>query len=234
MDNVPGPSPDPTIFSSSPRTTVPGPTLSSTPPPPPQTSPPEPPLPRPPASHLGKIFFLAGVLVVLLLAAMVAWLVWRNSQVGVEPGAKPPPAITPALPRERVATDSSEASPAVVPKVFRHKVCLGSACSAVDCSPPSVPCANSCSANSDCSSSASLSSGSGPATPTATLKFHQECRNNTCVKVSGPGQNTCTSDVSCQPAAVLPPVPESGNPALTIAGLVLGVGALVLGLLLVF
>lgn len=226
MDNAPGPSPDPAIFSSSPRTTVPGPTLSSTPPPPPQTSPPEP-TPRSPASHLGKIFFLAGVLVVLLLAAVFFFLVLRNMSTS------PPPVTAPALPK-RTATTSSESSPAAQPKIFRHKVCLGSACSAVDCSPPSVPCANSCSANSDCSSSASLLSGSGPATPAATAKFHQECRNNTCVKVSGPGKDTCTSDVSCQPAAALPPVPESGNPALTIAGLVLGVGALVLGLLLVF
>lgn len=105
-------------------------------------------------------------------------------------------------------------------KIYQHKVCLGSACTTVSCSPPTTQCADSCSTNADCSPSA-------PQT-------HKECRNNACVTVSGAGTDTCTSDVSCQPKATPPPIPKSGNTALTIGGLVLGIGAVAVGLLFLF
>ena len=44
---------------------------------------------------------------------------------------------------------------------------------------------------------------------------HKECQGQACVTVAGVGTDTCTSDVSCRPAATPPPIPESGNPLLT-------------------
>lgn len=103
---------------------------------------------------------------------------------------------------------------------YKHNVCLGATCSSVECSPATAPCADSCFANADC--------GTAIVTPTA----HKECRNNACVVVAGAGANTCTSDVSCQPKAVAPPIPPSGSTEITIGSIILGAGALVLGLLL--
>lgn len=110
---------------------------------------------------------------------------------------------------------------------FQHKVCLGSACSVVDCSPPTVACADSCTSDASCVSVPPPP----PATPTATAT-HRECRNRACIVVVGAGTDTCNSDVSCQPKAVPPPIPKSGNTAVTVGAIVLGVGAVVAGLLL--
>ena len=128
------------------------------------------------------------------------------------------PATTPCPGLSNCTSDADCAA-----KTYQHKVCLGSACASVDCSPSSAPCADSCTTASDCATG----SVPPPAPPT-----HKECRNKSCVTVTGAGSDSCTSDVSCQPAATPPPIPKSGNTALTIAGLVLGVGALALGLLL--
>lgn len=108
---------------------------------------------------------------------------------------------------------------------FQHKVCLGNACSVVDCSPPTTQCADSCTSNANCQPS----SPPPPATPSAT---HRICQNQACVVVAGVGNDTCTSDVSCRPAAVPPPIPRSGNAAVTIGIIGLGLGALTIGLLL--
>lgn len=101
---------------------------------------------------------------------------------------------------------------------YKHSVCLGTACTSVDCSPSTQPCDSICKNNVDCG-----------ATVTQT---HKDCRNNACVVVTGAGADGCTSDVSCRPAAAPPPIPPSGNTSATITGLVLGVGALLVGLLL--
>ncbi|MBI4099866.1 PKD domain-containing protein [Candidatus Microgenomates bacterium] len=108
---------------------------------------------------------------------------------------------------------------------FKHNVCLGETCTSVDCSPPTVQCGSTCTSDANC-----IPRTPPPvATPSAT---HRECQNQACVLVAGTGTSTCTSDVSCRPAAVAPPIPRSGNTLLTIAGVVLGVGAVMVGLLL--
>ncbi len=91
----------------------------------------------------------------------------------------------------------------------------------MDCAPPTVPCTDSCATDVVCGTVTSQ-----PAT-------HKECRNRACVVVNGAGKDTCTSDVSCQPKAVAPPIPQAGNTFLTIAGIVLGLGVLGLGFLFV-
>lgn len=108
---------------------------------------------------------------------------------------------------------------------YKHKVCLGVSCSVVDCSPPTVACGDLCSSDASCQSA----SPSGTTSPTT----HRECRNSACVVVSGAGRDTCTSDVSCMSKAELPPIPASGNTMLTVGGLLLGVGVIVVGLLLI-
>lgn len=100
---------------------------------------------------------------------------------------------------------------------YKHNVCLGTACSLVECSPATAPCDSTCKNNTDC----------GAVTPT-----HKECRNNACTVVNGTGADSCTSDVSCQPQAVAPPIPKSGSTEITIGGIALGIGAILVGLLL--
>lgn len=109
---------------------------------------------------------------------------------------------------------------------FQHKVCLGNSCSSVDCSPPTTQCADSCSTDANC-----VTTFVPPATPSPT-PTHRECRNRACVVVTGAGTDTCSSDVSCQPVAVAPPIPRSGNTAATVGAIVLGIGALAVGLLI--
>lgn len=55
---------------------------------------------------------------------------------------------------------------------------------------------------------------------------HKACQNNACVEIQGSGSDSCTSDASCQPAAVPPPIPESGNTTMTLVGIVTGLAAL--------
>ncbi len=106
-----------------------------------------------------------------------------------------------------------------VPQTFQHKVCLGSACTSVDCSPNTASCASSCSDDSECGG-----------TSTAT---HHECnQNNSCVVVTGAGTDQCTSDASCAPAATPPAIPKSGNTMFTLGGAILGIGAILAGILL--
>lgn len=100
---------------------------------------------------------------------------------------------------------------------YKHAVCLGQSCKSVDCSPPTQPCDSLCKNNVDC----------GYVPPT-----HKECRNRACVVVTGAGVDKCTSDVTCQPPAALPTIPRSGNAAATIGAIVLGVGAVIAGLLI--
>ncbi len=116
---------------------------------------------------------------------------------------------------------------------YQHKVCLGSSCSSVDCSPPTTRCSNSCNTSADCVSAPPVVVTPPPVTPPPVAQAtHRECRNRACVVVTGAGTDSCTSDVSCQPAAAPPPIPRSGNTAATIGGIVLGVGAVVVGLLI--
>lgn len=115
-------------------------------------------------------------------------------------------------------TDTCTADVSCQQTTYQHKVCLGNACSSVQCSPATSPCADSCSTNADCGMTVSTS--------------HRECRNNACVVVTGAGADTCTSDVSCQPQAVAPPIPPSGSVEITIGSIILGAGALIVGLLL--
>ncbi len=124
------------------------------------------------------------------------------------PPAPPPPAPTPPP-----------------PATYQHKVCQNNACVSVLCSPSTSPCANECASNTDCQAVVVPP----PSTPT-----HKECRNNACVAVPGAGSDQCTSVVSCRPASTTPPIPPSGNAVLTIGGILLGVGALIAGLILAF
>lgn len=110
---------------------------------------------------------------------------------------------------------------------YQHRVCLGSSCSLVDCSPPTTQCVDSCTSNASCVPTVYV-------TPPLVTATHKECRNLSCITVTGTGQNTCSSDVSCQPIAAAPPVPKSGNTVATLGIIVLGVGALVVGLLVLF
>jgi hypothetical protein len=113
------------------------------------------------------------------------------------------------------------------PTTYQHKVCLGNSCSSVQCSPATSPCADTCSTNADCGTTTTTVTPTPPAPST-----HRECRNNACVSISGAGTDTCTSDVSCQPVAVAPPIPKSGSTEITIGSIILGAGAIIVGLLL--
>ena len=95
-----------------------------------------------------------------------------------------------------------------------HKECQNEACKTV-----SGPGQTTCSTDTDCQ------------TVTTT---HRECQNNACVAVTGAGSDQCTSDAACQPAATPPPIPESGNIAVTLGAIVLGLGALLTGAFLLF
>jgi len=91
-----------------------------------------------------------------------------------------------------------------------HKVCSNSACTTINGGG-----ANLCNLDSDCTS-----------------KSHKECRNNACIAIAGTGTNQCTSDASCQPAAVAPPIPQSGSSLPTILTVGTGTILTILGLLL--
>lgn len=135
------------------------------------------------------------------------------------------------------------------PPTFNHKVCnSNNACVTVPCSPTTVDCSSStdCKSNADCQTTTYKFNTCennacvrkvcpDPKTPCekdtdcksdndckTTTVTHKECQNNACVTVSGAGSDTCTSDASCQPAATPPPVPESGNTALTLGALLIG------------
>lgn len=94
-----------------------------------------------------------------------------------------------------------------------HKECRNNACVAV-----SGAGSDGCNMDSDC---------------VAAPVTHKTCQNNSCVTVSGAGTDSCMSDASCRPAATPPPIPKSGNELFTIAGLILGAGSLLVGLLLI-
>lgn len=101
---------------------------------------------------------------------------------------------------------------------YRFNTCENESCLSKECPDPSQPCAKDtdCSNDNDCKS-----------TPT-----HKVCQSNSCVTVDGSGSDSCTSDASCQPAATPPPVPESGNTALTIAAIAAGFIAILGGIFL--
>ena len=113
-------------------------------------------------------------------------------------------------------------------QTYQHKVCLGASCSLVQCSPSTSACADTCSSDAMCVTAPP------PPPPPSSPQTHRACQNNTCATVSGAGADTCTSDVSCQPKAVAPPIPRSGSTEITIASILLGAGALFVGLLLAF
>ncbi len=142
--------------------------------------------------------------------------------VGGAPACKEEDCVPSNTPCSGLSTCSSDTD--CQPK-YKHKVCLNQTCSVVDCSPPTVQCADSCTSDTSCLPVTPLPA----ATPSAT---HRECRNQACVLVAGAGTSTCTSDVSCRPIATPPPIPRSGNVLLTIGGVILGLGAVVVGLLL--
>ncbi|MBI3559416.1 hypothetical protein HY085_03390 [Candidatus Gottesmanbacteria bacterium] len=164
-----------------------------------------------PSSGSHKMFFLLGFIFILILALGAGAVYFFFLKPAVTPKI-----IVPSKPAPVVET--TPATTSAVPATYFHKVCLGSACKVVDCAPPTVPCTDSCATDAACG---------------ATVSTHKECRNRACVIVNGAGKDTCTSDVSCQPKAVAPPIPQAGNVLLTIGGLVLGVGVMALGLLFV-
>lgn len=164
-----------------------------------------------PASGGHKVFFLFGFIFILILALTGAAVYYFFFKPAVTPKTIP---VSP----KPVPVVEIPATTSAVPATYFHKVCLGSACKVVDCAPPTVPCTDSCATDAACG---------------ATILTHKECRNKACVLVNGQGKDTCTSDVSCQPKAVAPPIPQAGNTFLTIAGIVLGLGVLGLGLLFV-
>lgn len=110
------------------------------------------------------------------------------------------------------------------------------------CPAPSATCNSACTDSSQCPSNLACSNGfcRNPSCttqtdcvcpPPAAPQTHKACQNNACVTVSGAGPDTCTSDVSCRPKAVAPPIPESGIELPTILGIVGGTGLLLIGLL---
>lgn len=163
-----------------------------------------------PASGGHKMFFVLGFVFILILVLIGSAVYYFFFKPAVTP--KPIPVPTPVVEVIPPATTSA------VPATYFHKVCLGSACKTVDCAPPTVPCTDSCATDAACGN---------------VTVSHKECRNKACVTVNGAGKDACTSDVSCQPKAVAPPIPQAGNPFLTIAGIVLGLGVLGLGFLFV-
>lgn len=109
--------------------------------------------------------------------------------------------------------------------------------------PATLVCNSDCTDSSQCPSSMACSNGKcrNPSCiaqtdcicppPVVTQQTHKECRNYACVVVNGAGANTCSSDVTCKPAAVAPKIPESGVSLPTILGIVGGFGLLLLGIL---
>lgn len=159
-----------------------------------------------------KTFFILGFVFILILALGAGAVYYFLFKPAVTPKTIIPSKPAPVVETTLLATTSA------VPATYFHKVCLGNACKTVDCAPPTVPCADSCATDAACGGVA---------------QSHKECRNRACITVNGAGKDTCTSDVSCQPKAVAPPIPQSGNTFLTIAGIVTGLGILGLGFLFI-
>lgn len=134
--------------------------------------------------------------------------------------------------------------------------CRNPSCTAqTDCNcpppPPTPVCNSTCTTNADCPSGLTCSGGScrNPSctsstscacpVPVATpspqpapvVRTYKSCRNNACVTVQGVGKDSCTSDVSCQPPAKLPPIPQSGVDLPTIAVILGGLALVAIGLL---
>ncbi len=127
------------------------------------------------------------------------------------------------------------------------------------CPPPPKVCNETCTVNSECMSGFICAGGNCrnpscitqpsctcpppvsyvPPTPTPTpapapapiVYTHKTCQNNACVTVNGRANDTCTSDVSCQPKATPPPIPKSGVELPTILTILGGVAMLAIGLI---
>jgi len=161
-----------------------------------------------------KTFFILGFVFILILVLGAGAVYFFFLKPAVTPKVIAPPKPAPVV-------ETTPATVSAIPATYFHKVCLGSACKTVDCAPPTVPCTDSCATDAACGTVTNQ-----PAT-------HKECKNRACVIVNGAGKDTCTSDVSCQPKAVAPPIPQAGNTLLTVAGIVLGFGVLGLGFLFI-
>lgn len=123
--------------------------------------------------------------------------------------------------------------------------CRNTSCpqeSSCTCQTVTPVCNSDCTDSSQCPTNMACSSGKcrNPNCSTQTscvcpsvTQTHMECRNQACVSVSGAGTDTCSSDVTCKPAAVAPKIPESGIELPTILGIVGGAGLLLLGFLVV-
>ncbi len=136
--------------------------------------------------------------------------------------------------------------------------CRNTACTAqadCKCPPPPKVCNDTCTVKEECSSGMTCAGGRcrnlacitsescvcptpvvyppAPVTPKppAEVATHMACRNRACVTVSGAGADTCSSDVSCQPAVVSQPIPESGVELPTLLTIIGGVGLVIVGLL---
>lgn len=113
--------------------------------------------------------------------------------------------------------DCKQNSDCGITQTYKHNICQNNACVSVDCSPNTSPCSSSCSSNADCA----------PSQP----QTHRQCVNQACQVVAGAGADTCTSDVSCRPAATPPPIPQTGSTEMTIGAILIGAGVVALGAL---
>ncbi len=133
--------------------------------------------------------------------------------------------------------------------------CRNPACvdqSGCKCPPPPKVCNETCTVNADCQSQYICAGGNCrnpscitqpsctcpppapvvPVTPVTPVVYtHKVCQNNACVTVNGRANDTCTSDVSCQPKATPPPIPKSGVELPTILTILGGVALLAIGLI---
>ncbi len=114
------------------------------------------------------------------------------------------PTITPTVTPTITPTVTPTVTPTTTPGEQSYKTCENNAC----VTHPGTGNSN-CNQDSDCKKTT-----------------HKACQNNACAEVSGAGSDSCTSDAMCQPAAVPPPIPESGNTSLTLVGIVSGLVAL--------
>lgn len=124
----------------------------------------------------------------------------------------------------------------VVTKTYKYNVCANNACKQQDCVPKGTPCSglSTCQKDDDCKLKviSPPPPPPPPLPPAATQPTHKECRNRSCIVVTGAGTDSCTSDVSCQPIAAPPPIPKAGNTMATLGAIILGVGALIAGILI--